>query len=426
MEGNLLHRPGAYPVYLILSGASTLFSATMFTVLTVYYVKVVGLNPLQLVLVGTAVEVTAFLFEVPTGVVADVYSRRLSVVIGTFLVGLCFVIEGLIPLFGAILLAEVIRGIGETFLSGAREAWIADEVGEKRVGHVFLRTAQVRQVARFVGAFAGVGLASVQLNLPVVLGGGLTMALGLFLALAMPERGFRPAPREGRTSWQTMGHTLRDGVHVVRRSPVLLTLLGVEIFGGAASEGFDRLGDAHLLTNFQFPELGSLKPVVWFGIISAGSQVLGFLVIQTFRRRLNTASRNPTTTARMLLMLEALTVLSILAFGLAGNFPLALGALWAKSIVGSLAGPLHGAWLVQNIDPRVRATVLSMNSQANAFGQTAGGPVIGVIGTVRSLRAAMLASGIALSPAVALYAHALRGAQNSRTESERVAAGERP
>ncbi|MBI2951553.1 MFS transporter, partial [bacterium] len=312
-----MRRPGAYPVYLILSGASTLFSAMMFTVLTVYYVTVVGLNPLQLVLVGTVMEATAFLFEVPTGVVADVYSRRLSVIIGTFLVGVCFVIEGLVPLFGAILLAEVIRGVGETFISGAREAWIADEVGEARVNHVFLRTAQVRQVARLVGTFAGVGLASVQLNLPVALGGGLTMALSLFLIFAMPERGFRSAPREGRTSWQTMCHTFRGGAQVVRRSPVLLTLLGVEIFGGAASEGFDRLGDAHLLTNFQFPELGSLKPVVWFGIISAGSQILGFLAIQTFRQRLNRASRNPTTTARMLLVLEALTVLSLFVFGLA-------------------------------------------------------------------------------------------------------------
>ena len=421
-----MRRPGAYPVYLILSGASTLFSAMMFTVLTVYYVTVVGLNPLQLVLVGTALEATAFLFEVPTGVVADTYSRRLSVIIGTFLCGAAFVLVGSVPMFTAVLLGQVVSGIGYTFLSGAREAWIADEVGEARIGHVFLRTAQVRQVARLAGTFAGVGLASAQLNLPVVLGGGLTMALGLFLVFAMPERGFRPVPREGRTSWQAMGHTFREGAQVVRRSPVLLTLLGVEIFGGAASEGFDRLGDAHLLANFRFPELGNLKPVVWFGILSAGSQVLGFLAIQALGRRLNRASRNPITTARILLVLEALTVLSILAFGLAGNFPLALGALWAKSVVGSLAGPLHGAWLVQNIDPRVRATVLSMNGQANAFGQAAGGPAIGLIGMVRSLRAAMVASGVALSPAVALYAHALRRAQGSRTESERIAAGEGP
>ena len=62
--------------------AGALFSTMVFTVSGIYAVQEVGLNPLQLVLVGTALEASAFLFEVPTGVVADVYSRRLSVMSG--------------------------------------------------------------------------------------------------------------------------------------------------------------------------------------------------------------------------------------------------------------------------------------------------------------------------------------------------------
>ena len=41
-----------------------------------YQVQTVGLNPFQLVLVGTVLELTAFLAEVPTGIVADIYSRH--------------------------------------------------------------------------------------------------------------------------------------------------------------------------------------------------------------------------------------------------------------------------------------------------------------------------------------------------------------
>jgi MFS family permease len=114
-----------------------------FTPLAVYYVTTVGLDPLQLVLVGTVLEGTIILFEIPTGIVADVFSRRLSVVLGRVLFGLAFVLEGSVPVFGAILLAEVIRGIGETFLSGASQAWLADEVGDARVGPIFLRAAHV-------------------------------------------------------------------------------------------------------------------------------------------------------------------------------------------------------------------------------------------------------------------------------------------
>jgi len=96
----------------------------IFTASSVYQITMVGLTPLQLVLVGTTLEVTAFVFEIPTGVVADIYSRRLSVIIGTFLFGLGFLVEGLFPLFWVVLLSQVIWGLGWTFISGAHEAWI--------------------------------------------------------------------------------------------------------------------------------------------------------------------------------------------------------------------------------------------------------------------------------------------------------------
>lgn len=401
-----MNRPSAYAVYLILSGASTLFNAIMFTVQAVYYVQAAGLNPLQLVLVGTAMEIAAFLFEVPTGLVADTYSRRLSVIIGTVVTGAAFVLQGLVPRFDAILLGLVIWGIGATFLSGAREAWIADEVGEDRVGQVFLRTAQVRQVAALAGTFVSVGLASIRLDLPLVVGGGLTVALGVWLIPFMPERGFRPAPRGARSSWQTLGATLREGVALIRRSPVLPSILGASLFFGAFSESVDRLGQAHFLANFAFPSLGAFAPVVWFGIIEAGARLLSLAAAELFARRLDLADR--VALPRALLAINALLVASLIGFGLAGSFALALGAYWAIAVARALNAPLYGAWLNQHINPRVRATVLSLSGQADALGQFTGGPAIGAIGAAFSLRAAMVAAGLILSPVLLLFGRVLR------------------
>jgi hypothetical protein len=64
-----------YLVYLILSFASSLIFSLIFTVNLLYHVTVVELSPLQLVLVGTILETSVFLFEVPTGIVADVKMR---------------------------------------------------------------------------------------------------------------------------------------------------------------------------------------------------------------------------------------------------------------------------------------------------------------------------------------------------------------
>ena len=47
--------------------------------------------------------------------------------------------------------------------------------------------------------------------------------------------------------------------------------------------------------------------------------------------------------------------------------------------------------------------MLSMWGQVDAIGQTAGGPVVGWIGTVRSLRAALLTSSLILAPVVPLF-----------------------
>lgn len=69
---------------------SAFASALVLTYELAYHTIVVGLNPLQLVLVGVVLESMTVLFEIPTGVVADLYSRRLSVILGFFLPVLAF------------------------------------------------------------------------------------------------------------------------------------------------------------------------------------------------------------------------------------------------------------------------------------------------------------------------------------------------
>ena len=119
-------------VYLIFSGVGALSFASITTVNLVYQVEVAKLSPLQLVLVGTALEVVCFLCQVPTGVLADVYSRRLSVIVGIFILGVGFILEGSIPLFATIVVGQALFGIGATFMDGAEQAWITDEVGEAK------------------------------------------------------------------------------------------------------------------------------------------------------------------------------------------------------------------------------------------------------------------------------------------------------
>lgn len=46
-------------------------NALAFTLMLVFQVQVAALSPFELVIMGTAMELTLLLFEIPTGVVAD-------------------------------------------------------------------------------------------------------------------------------------------------------------------------------------------------------------------------------------------------------------------------------------------------------------------------------------------------------------------
>ncbi len=388
-----------FAIYIILQLCSMLLFWMVFTVNSIYYITVVELTPLQLVLVGTTLEFTVFVCEVPTGVLADVKSRRLSVIVGYVLIGVGFVLEGSAPYFGAILLAQVIWGLGFTFTSGATQAWIVDEVGEERAAAALVRGGQAEQVGTLLAIPLSVLLGRVDVTLPIVTGGVLMVALAGFLALTMREEGFTPASAQGRSTGGMMLKTVQDARGLVRRQPLLLALLGIGWFFGLYSEGLDRLWMAHLLEDFVVPL--AVEPVVWLGVLQMVAALLSLVVTEAARRRLDA---NRSTVLGWALMANAgLIVLALAAFGLTGYFWLAVSLYLAINVLRNVRSPFYSAWFNLRIDdPQVRATMFSVDSQVDAIGQITGGPLVGAIGN-RSIRAALVTSALILLPALPLH-----------------------
>ncbi len=413
----------AYNLHLFRSGASSLLFALIFTASAIYQVQTVGLSPLQLVLVGTMLEVTAFLFEIPTGVVADVYSRRLSIIIGFVLMGAGFMVEGLFHTFAAVLLCQFLWGVVYTFTSGASQAWITDEIGEENVGRAFMRGSQVGRIGGIIGMVLAILLGSIHISLPIVLGGFLLVVLAGFFALVMPENGFRPTPREERNTWGQMTGALKDGVKLVRGRPTVLAIMGIGLFLGLFSEGYDRLNTKHLLESFSLPSFGGLQPIAWMGILSIIGDLLAAGVMQLVMKRLDTAKGSAM--ARASYLLSGLMVGTLMGFALAGNFWLAVVLWHSFGIARSLFGPIEETWINQHIDSNVRATVNSMRSQVDAFGQMFGGPPVGLVGERFGVRAALLTSAAVLSPVLFLYPRILRRENRGEAlEAEALSAAE--
>src|SRR5688572_24325886 len=182
-------------VYFFIEFSASAFFAMMFVVTSLYEATVAGLTPVQLILVGTALELSAFVFEVPTGIVADVYSRRISIIIGYVLMGLGFLVEGFFPAFLPILLAQIIWGLGYTFTSGATQAWISDEIGEDDANKLFLRATQIGLFASLIGMGLAMLVGANNVALPIQVGSLGVILIGILLMVIMPETGFHPTPR---------------------------------------------------------------------------------------------------------------------------------------------------------------------------------------------------------------------------------------
>jgi DHA3 family tetracycline resistance protein-like MFS transporter len=352
---------------------------------------------------------------VPTGIVADVYSRRLSIIIGYILMGLGFLVEGFFPSFLPILLAQVIWGLGYTFTSGATQAWITDEIGEDDANKLFLRATQVGLFA----ALIGMGLATLigvnNVALPLQAGGIGVILIGVTLMVVMPETGFHPTPREDRNTWQHIWHTFKQGTDAVRSRPHLMSVIGVGLFYGIYSEGFDRLWVKHLLDTFELPVIFGGNQVAFFAVLRIAATVLAIFAVRFVENRVDTS--NPIAIGRAMLIVTGLISVSLIGFALSPFLLISLGMYLSVAVLRDIAGPLQTAWVNQKLDSKVRATIHSMFGQVDAIGQVVGGPIVAVVAAVGSAVASLVTSGLLLTPAL-LFVNRANSLSANRADGE--------
>ncbi|RZU74488.1 DHA3 family tetracycline resistance protein-like MFS transporter [Micromonospora kangleipakensis] len=394
----------AYRLFLVAYGVGAFAGNTAFTLNLVYQSQVVGLGPWQLILVGTLMEVVCFVAQVPTGVLADLHSRRLAVVTGQLLMGVGLLLWGLLPSFAALLLANAVWAVGAVCVDGAQEAWAADEIDAGRVGRAFVRAGQFAQAGTLLGIVAAVALAGVDLALPILVGAGCTLALGATLALVMPERRWTPAPAGERTTLGSMRAQVVAGVDAARRVRTIRYVLVGTLFLGLSSEGFDRLGQPRFVAELTLP--AALSPPAWLGAFAVVA-ALGSILLTGLVGRWVDATR-PHQVGSLLVAVEAAAAASTICFGLTGAIWPAVGAYLVASLLRHTAAPLLAVWLVAGTSSGTRATVFSMQSQVDALGQIAGAPPAGWVGQRVSMGAGVVTSGAFLLPAVLCFALAAR------------------
>ena len=387
------------PLFFLLSFTTSLLFAMIFMVSSIYEATVANLQGYQLVLIGTALEVSILLFEIPTGVIADTRSRKLSVILGFFLIGLGFLIEGMAPAFLPILAAQVVAGLGFTFTSGATSAWLSDEIGESEANRSFLQANKFDQAGSLLGLGLATWIGQSNVALPLIVGSGSLMLFSLSLFGLMGETGFHPAKPEDRNTIQHAWTIFTDGLATIRGHRSLLTILGVGLVYGLYSEGWDRLWVKLILDRFDTVQQLGLSSVTFFGILRASGMLASMVISYFAEKRIDTGSAKAISTA--FLSITAVLSVSIIVYSISPWISLLVAMFLTVSIMRSITGPLYTAWINQSLPSQSRATILSISGQVDAVGQVASGPLAAAISLV-SVPAAIAFAGLLLTPALPL------------------------
>ncbi len=352
------------------------------------------LSPIQLVLIGTFMEVTILVSEIPTGVVADVVSRRLSVIVAFVLMGSAMCLAGLVQDFELLVLTQVLWGLGYTFISGAETAWVTDEMGgATEVEPLLLRRGKLQFVFAILGMATSAGLAALTtLPTAIVVSGALTTGWGLVLIVVMAEHSFT---RQRGDTWAQFLATLRNGARHARQVPSLRLLAVVVFLAALGGEAFDRLDIRRL------DEIGlssSVDDIVIVGVIASLESLLGYFFVRRVESHVGDA-RIPTAVAVVMLAASlGGTLLAVVAV-----LPIAAAGLILQGGLRSTLRVLHAAWANANTPAQTRATVHSFVGQVDASGEILGGVALGILATQTTVPIAMMV-GVGLYLASGLQA----------------------
>jgi len=344
-----------------------------------------GLNLFEVNLVNFFFFATIFVWEIPTGAVADVFGRKISFVISCFLLSISLFIYAASYSFWGFALAETIAAIGQTFWSGAFQAWFVDKLKHHNYGgtlnSLFAREQQIKQGTGALGAMAGALLADKNIAFPWIAGGIIVFVTGVLALILMKEEYFVRKSFSLKREFQSVKDTIRIsfGYGIKNETVRFIVLMGIV-------QWF-----AIMAANMQWQPFFSqfLPNKTSLGFIFGGAAaccIIGATISARFLRLLRSEKQS-------LVISQLIMGAGILLTTLFKNFPLALLMFLFHEAGRGLFRPIKDTYFNNNIPSKERATLLSFDSMMCHMGGMAGLVFSGAMAEYVSISAAWVSVG---------------------------------
>ncbi len=387
----LLKNPVA-ATYLIFIGLSNFAISFTFTIYSLFLTKN-GMSLLEINIINGFFMAFNVFFEMPTGSFADRVGRHHSLTVSCLLISTSCLIYFFSHSFWLFVIAEIIGAAGETFSSGAGDAWLADSLkkrGEFTLKEkVFRQKQSSRMIGLIIGCLSGAMLGEIDLSLPWLAASVFMFLLGVLSFIFMKENYSAEMERDQKSNLKTQVKTAWT-LGVKNKA-----LLYIMVFGG--------------LFTFSVQALNMQWSVLFKNYYALSQTQLGYLFIGTsisvaLGAKLSQKIAKKIKDERLAMVVPQLfTAIAIITCSLLSNYLLVLGTFLAHELGRGFFAPLQQNYMNNRLESKTRATLLSLDSMFAKLGALLGLLISGLIANSVSIQAAWLFSGTFLAITILVF-----------------------
>jgi MFS family permease len=361
-----------WPFYLEYFTASLLYLIPAFMV--VYFTSL-SLSFTQIGILLSIIPLFQFIFEVPTGAIADLYGRKFSVLLGYILEAICVLAMFFFNNYYAMLIIFAIWGIGGTFSSGSKDAWIVDILNKKDknlINHFFGRMQFIIKSGLVLSGFLGAFLVKVSGLKIIWLMTFFSYIISITILGLLTSENYKKHKIQLSKSLEKVFVQSKRSIHYSIKHPVIFYLLVASFFMMVSVTFSDSLGFVPFLKSLGLSDYA-------FGYFHSIYIFIGAIAGLFAKKMLGKHKE-----VNFLIMTTAVGSLILCGTYLANNLMITMGIIFIAAFFFSLEYPIYQPYFHKFIPTKMRATIGSFQSMifeiAGIISLPLGGYLVDIIG----------------------------------------------
>lgn len=361
--------------------ASFLKNQIYFVPIMILFFQDIGLNYANIFWIFTIASIFSFIIEIPTGVFADKYGNRKSIILSKFLIFVSFIIFGLANNFIILLVANLIYELGKSFRSGTETAFIFNYLSQDK-NHPSYTKIKINQkfyarISESIAALIG-GFVAYRLGFNVVFFIAAVPAFINFIqTLSWEKIKTDEENKENKISLRENWKFIKIAFSEIKNNKTVLNIiLNIAFFSASFSA----------LEKFVQPYMKSAGvDLQYFGVFYSAFLIIIALIVKASSRLEDKWSAE-----KIMNYSGFIAFLALIPLSLGGNSVLMVGLFFIVLLLENFRSPVANNLFHEQVPNQKRATMGSILELFKSLNKLWILPFIGYLADIYSMKVAIL------------------------------------